>query len=106
MSNGEQTTKTTGTRAYDKAQGYLPYMRELGAMAILALVLYGSWDIVKTQGNDFIIAYSKQTTVLENLVTVQTQILQHLRSQEARGSNVYSNPGVFGPYIPNRNRSE
>lgn len=100
MANGD-TSQQQRTRTADK---WLPYMRELGAMAILAMVLYGVWDIFKNEGRLAIEAVDKQTNSINNLTTVQTKILDHLKRQEVNANASYSNPGVFGPpYSRNRN---
>lgn len=92
----EQQDNGAQRRLQDKHNVYLPYLRELGAMAILAGTLYGVWDIFKSEGRLAIEAVDKQTAVLNNLVSVQTKILSHLKRQEDN-VNVYRNPRTFGP---------
>lgn len=105
MANDTQP-ETHRTRLSDKHNVYLPYLRELGAMAILAGTLYGVWDVFKAEGRFAIEAVEKQTAVLNNLVSVQTSILNHLKRQEDN-RNVYRNPGAFGPpYVRDRDRIE
>ncbi len=109
MSNGNDTQTAQQRRAQDRHNIYLPYLRELGAMAILAGVLYGVWDIFKNEGRLGIEVVEKQTAMIERLIQVQEKILTHLQRQEDnRRANVYSNPGIYGPPNPftNRNRTE
>ncbi len=86
-------------RRIDKHNVYLPYLRELGAMAILALVLYGVWDVGKNEGRAAITAIEQQTSAIRSLTAVNSKILDHLKRVEAN-RNAYSNPGVFGPNNP------
>lgn len=98
MSNGDQTQqqKTDTRRNTDK---YLSYLRELGAMAILAMVLYGMWDVIKMEGKLAIAAVIENTSAIESLKEVNDKILDHLKKMEVKG-NVYRNPGVYGPPYP------
>lgn len=99
MANGDQQNKTESRRNTDK---YLSYLRELGAMAILAMVLYGMWDVIKMEGKLAIAAVIENTSAIESLRDVNEKILDQLKKQEVRG-NVYRNPGAYGPPYYNVN---
>ena len=103
MSNGsEEQQKTESRRNTDK---YLSYLRELGAMAILAMVLYGMWDVIKMEGKLAIAAVIENTSAIESLRDVNDKILDQLKKAEVRG-NVYRNPGAYGPPYYNANPSD
>ena len=95
MPNGDQAQPHNGSsrRNTDK---YLSYLSELGAMAILAMVLYGVWDIMKVEGKLAIAAIIENTSAVESLKDVNDKILDHLKKLEVKG-NVYRNPGLYGP---------
>lgn len=101
MANGEQQRPET-RRNTDK---YLSYLRELGAMAILAMVLYGMWDVIKMEGKLAIAAVIENTAAIESLRDVNNEILDYLKKQEAT-RNVYRNPGIYGPPYPRPGDSE
>ena len=95
MPNGNEQHPPNGTsrRNTDK---YLSYLRELGAMAILAMVLYGVWDIMKVEGKLAIAAIIENTSAVESLKDVNDKILDHLKKLEVKG-DVYRNPNIYGP---------
>ncbi len=79
-------------RNSDKANIYLPYVRELGAIVILAMVLYGVWDIIKVEGQLGISAINNNTKAVESLVAVQDKLLVQLRRlEEAHNASVQRN---------------
>lgn len=94
MPNGDQQQQPNGTRR--NTDKYLSYLRELGAMAILAMVLYGVWDIMKVEGKLAIAAIIENTSAIESLKDVNDKILDHLKKMEAQ-SNVYRNQNLYGP---------
>jgi len=95
MPNGnEQQQHPNGTRR--NTDKYLSYLRELGAMAILAMVLYGVWDITKIEGKLAIAAIIENTAAITSLKDVNDKILDYLKKQEAT-HNVYRNPNLYGP---------
>lgn len=75
---------------------YLSYLRELGAMAILAMVLYGVWDIFKEEGKLAIAAIIENTSAIESLKDVNDKILDHLKRLEV-SRDAYRNPNMYGP---------
>ncbi len=98
MSNGQTTPpnqQPNGTRR--NTDKYLSYLRELGAMAILAGVLYGVWDIFKFEGQLAIAAIIENTSAIESLKDTNDKILDHLKRQEAKGNVYRSNIGAYGP---------
>ncbi len=75
---------------------YLSYLRELGSMAILAMVLYGVWDIFKEEGKLGIAAIIENTSAIESLKETNDKILDHLKRMEAT-RDAYRNPSLYGP---------
>lgn len=102
MSNGETTQQKTDTRR--NTDKYLSYLRELGAMAILAMVLYGMWDVIKMEGKLAIAAVIENTSAIESLKEVNDKILDHLKKMEVKGNVYRSNLGAYGPPYPRDNR--
>lgn len=104
MTNGNEGRQPDGgsRRNTDK---YLSYLRELGAMAILAMVLYGVWDIFKEEGKLGIAAIIENTAAMESLRDTNDKILDHLKRLEVKG-NVYRNPGAYGPPYYGRNPTD
>ncbi len=94
MSNGDPPPTAESRRNTDK---YLSYLRELGAMAILAMVLYGVWDIMKVEGKLAIAAIIENTSAVESLKDVNDKILDHLKKLEVKGNVYRSNLGAYGP---------
>jgi hypothetical protein len=103
MTNGNDTQRQTSEsrRNTDK---YLSYLRELGAMAILAMVLYGMWDVIKMEGKLAIAAVIENTAAIESLKDVNENILDHLKKQEVTRNVYRSNLGAYGPPYPRDNR--
>jgi hypothetical protein len=102
MSNGQTTppNQPNGTRR--NTDKYLSYLRELGAMAILAMVLYGVWDIFKAEGKLAIAAIIENTSAIESLKDVNDDILDHLKKLEVKGNVYRSNLGAYGPHYYGR----
>ena len=95
MPNGEHPQQATESRR--NTDKYLSYLRELGAMAILAMVLYGVWDIMKVEGKLAIAAIIENTSAVESLKDVNDKILDHLKKLEVKGNVYRSNLGAYGP---------
>jgi hypothetical protein len=70
-------------RTVDRHNIYLPYIREVGAMVLLAMVLYGVWDVIKGEGQLIADAVGNNTSAIGSLVTVQNKLLIHLNRTEA-----------------------
>ena len=98
MPNGNDHKADGGTRR--NTDKYLSYLRELGAMAILAMVLYGVWDIFKIEGKLGIAAIIENTAAVQSLKDVNDKILDHLKKQEALHNVYRSNPTYGPPYYP------
>lgn len=96
MANGNPDPQRTPVDTRRNTDKYLSYLRELGAMAILAMVLYGMWDVIKMEGKLAIAAVIENTSAIESLKEVNDKILDHLKKMEVKG-NVYRNPGAYGP---------
>lgn len=82
----------------------LVYLRELGSMALLGLVLYGVYDITKTQGRDLVEVLESLRTTIENQSNIQKEVLKSIQAREARRDYERSNPNWnnIGPPDPNR----
>jgi len=74
-------------------------------MAILAMVLYGMWDVIKMEGKLAIAAVIENTGAIESLKETNDKILDHLKKMEVKG-NVYRNPGLYGPPYYGRNEPD
>ncbi len=101
MANGNEQQQTLDTRR--NTDKYLSYLRELGAMAILAMVLYGVWDIMKVEGKLAIAAIIENTSAIESLKEVNDKILDNLKKQEVTRNVYRSNLGAYGPPYSSRN---
>lgn len=97
MANGDRQTDSSGSDSRKNTDKYLSYLRELGAMAILALVLYGVWDIFKEEGKLGIAAIIENTAAIESLKDMNDKILDHLKKLEVKGNVYRSNIGAYGP---------
>jgi hypothetical protein len=73
-------------------------------MAILAMVLYGMWDVIKMEGKLAIAAVIENTAAIESLKDVNENILDHLKKQEVTRNVYRSNLGAYGPPYPRDNR--
>jgi len=102
MSNGQNTPQQSSNGSRRNTDKYLSYLRELGAMAILAGVLYGGWDIFKTEGKFAIAAIIENTSAIESLKETNDKILEHFRKTEVTRNVYRSNPGAYGPPYYNR----
>ena len=82
----------------------LIYFRELGSLALLAMVLYGAYDLTKTEGRDLVEVLEALRTTIENQSQIQKEVLQAVKEREARRAYERSNPNWnnVGPTDPNR----
>jgi hypothetical protein len=97
MANGAETIKQSRNDRLEKSMPVaLAYLRELGSMAILAGVLYGAYDVVKTEGQDFNQVQQRLIDALDKQTETQKAILDYLKAQENR--RVPINP--YGPPSP------
>jgi hypothetical protein len=83
----------------------LIYLRELGSLALLSMVLYGAYDLAKTQGRDLIEVLESLRTTIENQSDIQKEVLKSIQAREARRDYERSNPNwssTIGPPNPNR----
>lgn len=100
MANGGLRAESVPEAERRNTDKYLSYLRELGAMAILAMVLYGVWDIFKEEGKLAIAAIIENTTAIESLKDTNDNILDHLKKQEVTRNVYRSNLGSYGPPYP------
>lgn len=89
-------------RMVDKHSVYLPYIRELGAVTILAMVLYGVWDIIKIEGQLGIDAVHKNTAAINSLIATQDKMVIFLTRLEVTRNASFERRFVGPPYPRSR----
>lgn len=94
-SNGEMVKEQTAT--------LLVYLRELGSMALLGAVLYGAYDLAKTQGRDLVEVLESLRATIENQSNIQKEVLKSIQERrlERRYEKLSSQPnwpsGIIRP---------
>ena len=83
MGAAVDANKLLHRRTMDKHNAYLPYLREIGAMAVLVMVLYGVWDVIKVEGQLAVGAIEENTAAIHGLTAIQDKLLIHLNRVEA-----------------------
>ncbi len=106
MANGQPTNPQSTPESRRNTDKYLSYFRELGAMAILAMVLYGMWDVIKMEGKLAIAAVIENTSAIESLKDTNDKILDHLKKMEVKGNVYRSTLGTYGPPYYGRNEPD
>ena len=108
MANGAEQLKQSRNDRLEKSMPVaLAYLRELGSMAILAGVLYAGYDVVKSEGQDFIQVQQKLIDALDKQTETSKAILDHLKAQENRRVSIptYGPPTPYSSVQPGPRRS-
>jgi hypothetical protein len=88
----------------------LVYLRELGSMALLGLVLYGGYDLAKTQGRDLVEVLESLRATIENQSNIQKEVLKSIQMREARRAYEEAHPnwsrGIQPPSNPGERRTQ